>query len=339
MSARRRAQLCSRDGARKRKTRSLAHLICAIAAWTASAWTASAEAYVRSRDDKTFSPFFWTDPRQALEVARPPDGLGISAADLRATAEAAIASWSYPKLPCTGVSLRLGQDVTDSQVAGRDRTNRIIMRVGAWCRDPIRLYKCHDEAAVALTTVFTIHNPGWPDDGEIVEADIEVNAVGNYLWAVIPEGPISGRDFANVYDLTSVLTHEIGHFIGLDHNCQLPNTGLLIDDDGVARVDCFSPPPSIQTSIEDATMYPFMATADLKLRTLTADDARGACEIYPPSSVPVDEWIGAGGCAASPTPVSRGCFGMLVATALMAIAAILFRAPRWRRGAPTRFIS
>ncbi|HLF22888.1 MAG TPA: hypothetical protein VI565_03125, partial [Burkholderiales bacterium] len=154
-----------------------------------------------------------------------------------------------------------------------------------------------------------------------------------------PDGPIAGRDFANLYDLTSVLTHETGHFIGLDHNCLLPGADLLVDDGGIASVDCFNMPPEIQMSIEDATMYPFMTTADIKHRTLTADDARGACEIYPPSSVPVDEWVGAGGCAASPTPVSRGWIAILGASISMAIAAAFSRAARRRRRVSTRVSS
>ncbi len=297
-------------------------LVCA-----AAIWSAPAGAYVRSRNVKTNSPLYWSDPRLALEVARPPSETGISTDDLVGASRAAIATWSYPQISCTGLSLRLTQDSTDSQVAGRDGTNRIIMRVGNWCRDPIALKHCHDDAAVALTTVFSRYKPGFPDDGEILEADIEVNAVGSYLWAVIPDGPISGRDFANRFDLRSVLTHETGHFIGLDHNCMLPGAPLLVDDKGIAFADCFALPSEIQMSIEDATMYPFMTTADVKLRTLTADDTRAACEIYPTLSVPFDEWTGGGGCAISPPRLS-GSWGRLVVTTLITLATMVISTSR-----------
>jgi hypothetical protein len=281
----------------------------------------AANAYVRARTTDTFVPLFWTDPRNALEVARPPQDVGVTEVELRAAAQKAVAAWSYPQLSCTGVALRLGGESTDSQVAARDGRNRIIMRTTAWCRDPVALTHCFDPAAVALTSVFSASRPGTPTDGEILEADIEVNAVGDYQWGTIPDGPISGRDYANIYDLPSVLTHEVGHFIGLDHTCLVPNTPLLLDDQDMAVPSCGSIPSAESALIEDATMYPFMNTTDVKLRTLTADDARAACEIYPVGSPPIYEWTGAGGCSLSwsatsddPSPLTTSIFSAVVIT-------------------------
>jgi hypothetical protein len=285
-------------------------------------FAAPAYAYVRARSD-AFSPVFWPDPRQALQITIPPDGLGVTALDLRMAAQAAIAAWSYPALSCTGVALRLNPEYTESQVAGRDHTNRIIMRTGAWCRDPIAMTHCRDSAIVAVTTVFTRVRPGKPDDGLILEADIEVNATGDYRWTLIPDGPISGRDYANLYDLTSVLTHETGHFIGLDHNCLLPQAAMLIDDKGNPQPACSDIPSDVQAQIVSATMYPFMNPTDVTVRSLTADDQRAACEIYPPSSVPLDEWTGAGGCSTAPGPTIRGALPACVG-AVLAMTPLLF---------------
>ncbi|MEO5767556.1 MAG: hypothetical protein ABIS92_04340, partial [Polyangia bacterium] len=165
-----------------------------MAMGTLAMGAAPAHAYVRQRTDDTLVPFFWTDPRKVLEVSRPPDGLGISDTDLRISAQLAAEAWSYPALPCTGISLRLSSTSTSSQVAGRDHRNRIIMRTGDWCRDPGACTVPFDPAAVATTSLFSVARPGDVTDGEIMEADIEVNATGPFLWGVIPAGA-SGRDF------------------------------------------------------------------------------------------------------------------------------------------------
>src|SRR4030095_4318628 len=54
------------------------------------------------------------------------------------------------------------------------------------------------------------------------------------------------------YDIQSVLTHEIGHFVGLDHS------GLV-----------------------SSVMVPFAAPGQLEQRTLAYDDIAGVSEIYP----------------------------------------------------------
>ncbi len=50
------------------------------------------------------------------------------------------------------------------------------------------------------------------DDGRILDADVEVNATSQ-VAVLGPSGPISVRDF----DLETILVHEFGHFLGLDH--------------------------------------------------------------------------------------------------------------------------
>ncbi len=83
--------------------------------------------------------------------------------------------------------------------------------------------------------------------GEIYDADIEVNAAFNTL--TITEGPVGAE-----YDLQSVLTHEIGHFIGIAH----------------------SPDPT-------AVMYSTYPPGSIN-RELSPDDVDAVCAAYPPGA-------------------------------------------------------
>jgi hypothetical protein len=78
--------------------------------------------------------------------------------------------------------------------------------------------------------------------GIVSEADILFNP--NQPWSTSGE---SGR-----YDIQSVMTHEIGHFVGLDHS------GMV-----------------------SSVMEPFGATGQSDQRTLQHDDVAGLSEIYP----------------------------------------------------------
>jgi hypothetical protein len=86
-----------------------------------------------------------------------------------------------------------------------------------------------------------------PDTGELYDADIELNAVTEPLSA--EDQP----DDAHV-DLESLITHEAGHLLGLDH-----------------------------TRSEGATMEAGYEKGSIELRSLEADDVEGLCTIYPPS--------------------------------------------------------
>lgn len=83
------------------------------------------------------------------------------------------------------------------------------------------------------------------DTGEILDADIEINHAYNFYT-------ISDENVE--YDLVSVVTHEVGHFIGLDH-----------------------------TLDPIATMNATYDRGTIDLRTLEEDDVLGACAAYPPT--------------------------------------------------------
>jgi hypothetical protein len=86
-------------------------------------------------------------------------------------------------------------------------------------------------------------------EGVITDADIVVSGDGSFDTSATPD--------AREFDLESILTHEIGHLIGLEH------TGLI-----------------------RATMAPFTDRGDVQQRTLESDDRIGAGLLYPAGAFP-----------------------------------------------------
>lgn len=100
------------------------------------------------------------------------------------------------------------------------------------------VYKGVDNTLAKTTVTFD------EETGEILDADIEINHANNHFT-------VTDEDVA--YDLQSIMTHEVGHFIGLDH-----------------------------TEDFDATMFAGYQQGTIEIRTLEQDDIDGACAIYPP---------------------------------------------------------
>lgn len=99
---------------------------------------------------------------------------------------------------------------------------------------------------------------GHDDIWEIADADIYLDAT-SYDWTT---GGTKGTS------LQAVLTHELGHALGLLHPCE-PN-----GDDGAP--DCERASDAEQAT----TMYPFYSAGQT---SLDGDDAAGICYLYPPA--------------------------------------------------------
>lgn len=163
----------------------------------------------------------------------------ISLADATKVIDASFQTWSNVTCPSTnasvGISARDLGPVDCAEVrynTDGPNQNVIVFRTTWPYNDP--------NNTLGLTTVtFNAEN------GEIYDADMEINASGKNLTV---EDPVP----ATGYDLASVVTHEVGHFLGLAH-----------------------------ATDPRATMYPSYKPGSTALRSLSADDIDGICTIYP----------------------------------------------------------
>lgn len=126
------------------------------------------------------------------------------------------------------------------------------------------LYNCWEGSlqTIGLTTT-TFNNK----TGEVLDADIELNAAG-FVFSTVDGAACSNpppRPATNCVatDIRNTLTHEVGHIVGLDH----PD---------------LSPEPGIDhTNDRDCTMYSSASIGETNKRTLHQDDIDGLCAVYP----------------------------------------------------------
>jgi len=134
------------------------------------------------------------------------------------------------------------EEYNDESHSYGGNANIIVFRDANWT-----LTSAADPAStLALTTVtFAVAS------GEIYDADIEINGTKEISTAT-PVPPTA-------YDLQSILTHEVGHFLGMAHS-------------------------TLPCSLNDGncpTMNAYYATGSDSYRSLEVDDVEGICAAYP----------------------------------------------------------
>lgn len=234
---------------------------------------------------------------------------GIDATATAAAVEAAFAAWLSADCGGVGPSLAVGThglvacDESRFNQTGRN-ANIVMFRDVTWP---------YPGAADTFGMTMLRYNK---DTGELWDADVEINSA---------DFAINVAADADHVDLQSILTHELGHFLGLAH----PGPNHL-----------------------DATMSPRWDGKGTSLRTIETDDAAGLCALYPPgrSSTktcgPINGFSGAcfepvqtlpKGCASIAAPGNAGS-GLPFASALVALAYVRRRAKRHarRRAKPPR---
>lgn len=192
----------------------------------------------------------------------------ISRADLRAALVGAARTWQ--RAGCGAPRIRVA-GVVERRRSEQDGASVLVFREDSWCRNGDPRDGCHDPDAVALTFA---HASG----GELVEADIAVNGI-HHRWAVFSgDSDTRNRDHL---DLQNVLTHELGHVLGLPDNCTEDRA------DTVGLPSCFTNAAELQRS----AMYPLGAAGQLTRRTISTSDRAALCARYrrPPGALVSEE--------------------------------------------------
>lgn len=314
---------------------SLAAALICLGVWGAAG---PANAYVRY-ETATGNPFSWRT--QTVNIVGYPYGLpDMPLAQITAAMTASVSAWSNEDPTsggCSflGLSLAMEAASTVPPAAVHDDKNIIAIRDGNWesicstTKDGKSV--CHMNGELALTTVWS------RACGEIVEADVEVNASSDFSWA-----DLSVTSDPGLQDLQNALTHEVGHFIGLDHTCLLgalydPVTHAQIEpvDNNGAKVPLCSA-VDLTPAERDATMFPSAQPGDVSKRSLSADDLLGLCSIYPKGTTPSHCGLGSSGgaCAValdSGAERKSGNGRWLVAALALAGAVVAFRRRSSRR--------
>lgn len=201
----------------------------------------------------TGRPLYWPDLCVSFGVQVSGSSLwGISADKTRDAAEKAFQTWLSAdcgggRRPYIGVISR-GEVYCDKTEYNHDsvdddggrsvngpNANVVVFRDVTWPHED-------DTKALGLTTLtFT------PETGEILDADIELNSAATQFT--------TGDEVVRT-DLQAVLTHEVGHFLGLAHS-EAPG----------------------------ATMNADYNSGNLDFRSLSQDDVKAICTLYPPKDL------------------------------------------------------
>jgi MYXO-CTERM domain-containing protein len=202
--------------------------------------------------------------------------LAISGEDEFPVIEDSMTTWNDGVAGCSYMHFVSLGPVTDHEV-GTDRFNIIKFRDATWCRpavddDPAR---CYSPTTAGITTVVYVDDAGNDRDGEIVDADVEINGVD----FAISVGGVSLSDATCDAELQNTLTHELGHVLGLEHTCRVPGDPPRVDDQGNDVPLCTDVVSGDE--ITEATMYNFQACGETKKESLSQDDIDGVCTVYP----------------------------------------------------------
>lgn len=253
-------------------------LLLLAATWTATV-TAQAPGYARLRadsDDPDPHCLWWRSPALTLHFQQ--DGLADVAGDAEfAAVRRSMAAWQTAMESCSALTLTEGAPVESKDVAYTTVTptrNVLVFRTAAACRDVVpdnascrkvsmfhcaNVYDCWPHASAALAVTSSFHDP---TTGEILDADIEFNAARFRFTATADEGPTCvppNYEGCVYYDLENTMTHELGHFVGLDH------VGSL-----------------------GSTMNPQAAPGETDKRSIDPDSQQFLCDAYPPGQYPRD---------------------------------------------------
>jgi len=226
----------------------------------------------------------------------------VGGSDLDALAQA-VANWEGPTQSCSYVRLVV-EAVTVLPAApprGKLRQDVAVFFIDqGW-----ESISGSTAETVALTTLRYVDKPGDPKDGQILDADLDVN-VQTFRFSM---GGVAGT-----LNVEQTLTHELGHVLGLDHPCTIGTPGEM------------NVPSCSSGSFKPEVMYPTAQLGDSLPHKPAPDEALAICAIYPlaadPGRCDSSAGGGGGGCAVpgSRSASAAGAAACLLALLVMAVA-------------------
>jgi hypothetical protein len=280
-----------------------------VLAFSLAAAPREGRAFVRSTTGN--EPFFWKESCVPITIYlnRFPTTSGMATDDIVKSVTAAAHAWSPDAVTCctdqgtcpTGSTVgqlfnpyleivpTLAPASTTAPSVAWDGRNTVVFRTEMWSKSgqPGHAYLSD---ALAVTTVTA------RSDGHIVDVDMEVNGFNFGLnqpknWINLDPGvspPPQQGEIVQYFDMQNALTHEFGHFIGLDHTCYIASTdNPEIGTDGKPRPtdnlgqkipDCDSSPEIVQETV----MFNKTGPLQTNKRVLSPDDILAVCTIYDP---------------------------------------------------------
>jgi len=238
---------------------------------------------------------YW--PGTSVEVVLDMAGTtALSMAQTMSVVDASIQEWNTKTASCSYFTV-VNAGVRAVEADGKDKVNVIKFHdntcmcdpsVGttSWGCRPATMTtpaKCYAREAAGITTATYVNDPKSSRDGQIVDADIELNNTDPF--AISANGTTMTPGPPCLSDLQNTLTHELGHLHGLEHSCLAFGDPPRTDNEGNPVPTCSSvqgtvPPTPATMRILAATMYNFQNCGETSKSSLSDDDIQAICSVY-----------------------------------------------------------